>query len=256
MLALRTSEEFASWYAGLDQPTAEDVAATLEVIVQLGPQRDAPGSTEWLTWYEHPSISERLRDLAPYQHPHAPTDATVARFVREWGAFNGYARRAIKHLESPAFAARLKQVDDAAAAVVSDAVARIRRATTRRILAVSDNYRKLQRYASQTATPREEAALFALADVQEIRDAYFAALGAAGFEVTDAPAEGPALREIGLRTPPPGIRLLYGVDAANGRGLVVLGERFDRSFYGDSVRLAEQRWREFLQTGGEERASQ
>jgi hypothetical protein len=255
MLKLRTSEEFAAWYAALDQSTAEDVAATLEVIVQLAPAREAPGSSEWLTWYEDPRIAERLRDLAPYQHPHFPVNTVVARFVREWGEFNSYARRAIKHLESAAFLARLKQLDEGSAATVTAAVARIRRATTKRLLAVSDNYRKLPRFVAHGATEREEAALFALADVQEIREAYYAALAAAGFEVADVPVNAPALREIGLRSPPPGIRLLYGIDPAKGRGLVVLGERFDRSFYGDSVRFAEQRWREFLEGSGEARTS-
>jgi hypothetical protein len=253
MLTLRTSEEFARWFAGLDQATAEDVAATLEVIVQLAPERDPPASTEWLTWYEHASVSGRLPNLALYQRLDAPVNAIVARFVREWGAFNGYVRRAIKHLESPAFVARMKQLDEGRAAAVSDALLRIRRARTKRVLAVSDSYRVLQPYPVRPATPRQEAALFALVDVEEIRDAYYAALAAAGFDVAELPAEGPALREIGLRTPPPGVRLLYGIDPAKRRGLVVLGERFDRSFYGDSVRLAEQRWREFLEGGDEER---
>src|SRR5215472_3510714 len=99
MLELRTSEEFARWFEALEQATAEDVTTTLEVIVQLAPERDAPGSSEWLTWYEDPSISDRLRDLAPYRHPHAPVNTTIARFVREWGEFNEYARRTVKHLE-------------------------------------------------------------------------------------------------------------------------------------------------------------
>jgi hypothetical protein len=85
-----------------------------------------------------------------------------------------------------------------------------------------------------------------LADVEEIRDAYLRALAAAGFDVVDVPAHSPALREIALRTPPPGLRLLYGVDVKRNRGLVVLGELFDRSFYGDSVRRAERVWQEFL----------
>jgi hypothetical protein len=256
VLALRTSDEFARWFAALDQATAEDIATTLEVIRQLGPGKEAPSSSDWLTWYEHPSVSDRLRDLFPYRHPHAPVNPALARFVRDWGVFNGYARRVIKHLESPAFAARLRQLDASSAAAVAGAVARIKKATTKRLLLVSEKRHMLQPYVARPATPREEAALSALADVQEIRQAYFAALAAAGFDVADVPADSPALREIGLRSPPPGLRLLYGIDPKTSRGLVVLGERFDRSFYGDSVRLAEQRWREFLEAGGEERASQ
>lgn len=255
MLTLRTSEEFAQWFAALDRTTAEDVASTLEVIVQLGPERDAPGSSEWLTWYEHASVSQGLGGLALYEHPLASLNPVVARFVREWGEFSGYARRAIKHLESPAFVARLEHLDDGGVAAVASAVARIRRATTRRLLAISDSYRKLRQWAMRPLTPREESALLALADVQEVRDAYLGALAAAGFDVVDMPAASPALREITLRTPPPGIRLLYGIDPAKGRGLVVLGERFDRSFYGHSVRIAEQRWREFLLAEAEQRPS-
>ena len=52
-----------------------------------------------------------------------------------------------------------------------------------------------------------------------------------------------------LRMPPPGLRLLYGIDVKMNRGLVVLGERFDRSFYGDSVHRAERVWQEFLSGG-------
>jgi hypothetical protein len=64
--------------------------------------------------------------------------------------------------------------------------------------------------------------------------------------VVDVPAHSPALREILLRAPPPGFRLLYGVDSRKNRALVVLGEALDRSFYGDSVRRAERLWQEFL----------
>jgi len=254
MLTLRTSDEFARWFAALDQATAENVAATLEVIVQLGPEKEPPESSEWLTWYEHPSVPDRLHDLSRLLHPYAPLSPTLARFVRAWGAFNGYARRAVKHLESPAFAARVKDLDERSAAAVAAAVARIKKATTTRLLALADKYRNLRPTTSEV-TARQEGALFALADLAEVRGAYHAALAAAGFEVADLPADQPGLREIGLRSPPPGLRLLYGVDPAKRRGLVVLGERFDRSFYGDSVRLAEQRWREFLESGSHERAS-
>jgi hypothetical protein len=95
-------------------------------------------------------------------------------------------------------------------------------------------------------TPADEATLTRFADLADIRDAYFGALAAAGFDVVDVPAHTPALREIALRTPPPGLRILYGVDTPRNRSLVVLGERMERSFYGDSVRRAERLWQQFL----------
>jgi hypothetical protein len=43
----------------------------------------------------------------------------------------------------------------------------------------------------------------------------------------------------------PHVRLIYGIDVPNRRILLILGEPLDRSFYGDSVRLAERKWREY-----------
>ena len=247
---LLTSDEFAEWFGALDESTAEDVATTLEVITQLGLEKEAPGSSEWLTWYEHPSLSERLRTLDPAWQ----LDPAVSRFIHAWGLFNGYARRIVKHLESPQFVARLAHLTPRDAAIVTGAVARIKKATTRRWLAVSEYQQRHPAFGRRPPTPAEQAALARFLDEQEIRDAYLAALAAAGFAVVDVPAHSPALREISLRVPPPGFRLLYGIDSRRNRGLVVLGEPLDRSFYGDSVRRGERTWQEFL--NGELRTTQ
>jgi hypothetical protein len=76
---------------------------------------------------------------------------------------------------------------------------------------------------------------------------FLAALEAAGFEATDVPAHTLALRELSRRRPGPGFRVLYGVNAEREAALFVLGERLDRSFYGDSVRRAERMWKQFLE---------
>ena len=239
---LRTSDDFAHWFTSLDQATAEDVATTLEVIIQLGPEREAPGSTEWVTWYEHPSLSSRLRDL----HPHSFASPAFLRCVHEWGVFIGYTRRVVKHLESKSFVARVGQLSATEAAVVSDAVARIKKTVTQRQLLSMELYRR-RALKSETLPPKEARDLAPLIDGQDIRDAYLCALAAAGFTVVDVPAHSPALREIALRTPAPGFRLLYGIDVPRNRGLVVVGEHLDRSFYGDSVRRGERQWQEFLE---------
>jgi hypothetical protein len=246
---LLTSDEFAQWFTSLEQARAEDVAATLEVIAQLGTEKEAPGSSDWLTWYEHPSISARLRDL-DFSSLHHPA---IAQFFDAWSAFQGYARRVVKHLESPPFVARLGQLAAPDAALVADAVARIKKVVTRRQLQLSDH--RILRTLGRPPTTAEAAALDRLLDEQEIRDAYLAALAAAGFKMVDLPPHSPALREIALRVPAPGFRLLYGIDVKRKRGLVVLGEPLDRSFYGDSVRVAERMWQEFMR-GGEVRANE
>lgn len=250
-MRLLTTVDFASWFGALDDRTAEDVATTLDIIEQLGVDKEAPRSSEWLTWYEAPELSERLRGLG--LGPRGPMDPAVARFFDEWGAFNGYTRRVVKQLESPTFVARLRELESRAAERVADAIARIKKTTTRRLLAVSE-YSVRHRLGLRPPTPAQAAQLAAFTDVEEVRGAYLAALEAAGFTVVDLPARSSALREIASRAPAPGFRLLYGVDAPRARGLVVLGEPMDRTFYGDSVRRAERVWAEFL--AGELRASQ
>jgi hypothetical protein len=253
VLQLLTTDDFAYWFTAQDDRTAEDVAATLEVIASLGIAKEAPGSTEWVTWYEDPGFAARvgLRGTAPIDDP------AFSRFVRTWGVFNGYARRVVKHLETPQFKARLAVLPEPQAAAVAAAITRIKKATTRRVLAMSEYLLKSRiALGLRPLTAAQEAGLTAFAELDEIREAYLQALAAAGFEVVDVPAHTRALREIVLRTPAPGLRLLYGVDEQGNRALVVLGEPMDRprGFYGDSVRRAEQLWNQFLQ--GDARATQ
>jgi len=256
VLQLLTTDDFARWFTAQDDRTAEDVAATLEVIAALGVEKEAPGSTEWVTWYEDPAFAARLglRGGTPIDDP------AFGRFVRTWGVFNGYARRVVKHLESPQFRARLTALPAPQADAVAAAITLIKRATTRRVLAMSE-YLVKSRIALglRPLTVAQEAGLTAFGELDEIREAYLQALAAAGFEVVDVPAHTRALREILLRGPAGGLRglrLLYGVDEPRNRALVVLGEAMDhpRGFYGDSVRRAEHLWSQFLE--GDARATQ
>jgi hypothetical protein len=240
MLELLTTDGFAAWFSALAAGPAEDVAATLEVIVQLGTRAEAPGSSEWLLWYEHPSVSGRpLRDLSERLAPE------IVKFSHDWGHFNGYVRRIVKHLESTPFVARLSRLSPADAATVTEAVKRIRRLAKTRLLSLSDLQTRGRLTPLRSPSPSTAAALARIVDVSEVRESYFAALAAAGIEVVDVPAHTAALREITLRSTPPGLRLLYGIDEPKARGLVVLGEWLDRSFYGDSVRRAEAQWAQF-----------
>ncbi len=238
MLELLTTDAFATWFSSLPAAPAEDVAATLEVIVQLGTRTDAPGSSEWLLWYEHPSVSQHTSQrVAPALPPE------LVKFSQDWGQFKSYVTRVLKHLESKEFCARLASLSPAASAAVAAAVQKIRRISTSRTLAVSDF--ALRRRRSPRAAVVEAAVR--LPDLSEVREAYFAALAAVGFEVAEVSERSLTLREISLRSTSPGLRLLYGIDEPRNRGLVVLGEWLDRDFYGDTVRLAEALWRQFLE---------
>ncbi len=213
-----TSDEFADWFAALEDKTAEDVATVLEVVERLGPARAHPTSHEWLLWYEHPGLAQfEMRWLQDQ------FDA--------WLSFHEYAKRIVDQLESARFVARMAHLSGADASAVVEAIAHIK----------------------DLCDPRRRALHAGLArrlvaeDLRaEVRRWYLAALAAAGLEVSDVPAHSPALRELSLRASEPAVRLLYGVDAPRERALFVLGERLDRSCYGASVRRAEQIWNRFL----------
>jgi hypothetical protein len=240
MFRLLTTEGFAGWFSGLRGSAAEDVAATLDVIERLGANTEAPGSSEWLLWYEHPSMGERMRRVSDDGRKLMEMGMRAAE---QWGSFLGYTRRALKHLESPQFTARLGRLTPDDAGAVAFAVSRIRAALKSRQMAMSG----LAARRPLPDTPEFQRLL----DLTDVRHWYFAALSAAGFAVEDVPAHSHALREIALRQRTPELRILYGIDARRERerGLVVLGEWLDRSFYGDSVRRAESLWRQFLDDG-------
>jgi len=50
------------------------------------------------------------------------------------------------------------------------------------------------------------------------------------------------LCELTIASTEPPLRVLFGLDAPGQRIVALLGEPLTRSYYGDSVQLAEQRW--------------
>jgi hypothetical protein len=225
MLQLLTTDAFAEWFAALDDKAAEDVATQVDVVEQLGPAQAPPGSRESLLWYEHPSVSR-------FQ-----TSDSLAWDLEAWGSFRDYAKQVLKKLESPRFVSRLSCLGTKEAATVLNSIRQIKRATDPRmrwtLKLVGDPFG-----LAGAAHPAGACA--------EVRRIFFDALEAAGFAVVDVPAYSLALREFSRRDPSPAFRLLYGVDVKRETALLVLGEWLDRSFYGDSVRRAEQMWKRFL----------
>jgi hypothetical protein len=207
MLELLTSEQFAAWFATLEDGAAEDVATALEVIGELGPERAPPGSRESLLWYEHVSVADfGLGGALPWD-------------LEAWGAFRDYAHRVLAQLEAPRFVARLARLGRDQAALVLKTIHRIRRAVDPRLRWALE----LGGHPAVAAAPvRPENAC------AKVRQLYFEALEAAGFAVTDVPAHSRALREFSRRSPAPAFRLLYGVDTERKTALVVLGEWLDR----------------------------
>ncbi|HWA72643.1 MAG TPA: hypothetical protein VG937_09920 [Polyangiaceae bacterium] len=224
MLKPLTTEEFAEWFAALDDPAAEDVATAIEVVERLGPAQAAPGSRASLLWYEHAAVSGAF---APY---------SFAWDLEAWGTFQDYARQILKKFESARFISRLSSLGVRQATEVLRLTQEIRRAADPRL-----------RWALELADRPPSVSSSVRADpCAELRRLYLATLEAAGFKVEDVPAHSLSLRELVRRSEAWSFRLLYGVDSKREVALFVLGERLDRSYYGDSVRKAERLWHQFL----------
>ncbi len=215
MLRLLTTDEFAVWYAALDQERAEEVATGLEIVERLGPAQAAPSSSEWLLWYQDPEAarSRWLDDFALYR-------ASVLKYGELLG--------------SERFRSRLKRLKPVDAARVEVALEQIRVSTSqsRALLALQDGWQP----DWQPSDP-----------VVELRRWYLEALSAAGFHFAEFAEYSRALRELSMRSRPPGFRVLFGVDVPRETALLLLGEPLDRRYYGDSVRRAQRVWDRFLQ---------
>jgi hypothetical protein len=226
MLKPLTSDEFAQWFSALDDQAAEDVATAIDVVERLGPGQAAPGSRESLLWYEHPMVSGVF------------LEGSLADDLEAWGSFRDYARQILEKLESPRFMARVSALGGRQASEVLRLMREIQRAADPRL-----------RWALKLASGSLGAPSRALPSdaCAAVRRLYFDALAAAGFKAEDAPAHSLALRELVRRSPTFAFRLLYGVDVKRELALFVLGERLNRSYYGDSVRRAERAWQQFLE---------
>jgi hypothetical protein len=223
VLEVRTSDAFAQWFRSLDDATAEDVAATIDVVQGLGVATAAPGSRELLLWYEHPRAADFSRS------------GSFAWDFEAWASFRDYAGHVVARLEAPRFLSRIGLLEPKDAETVLGLVRRIRRLADPRTAWT----------AAARGIPRKWCP-DAAAACAELRRLYLATLEAAGFDVVDVPAHSLAVREIARRQPAPGLRLLYGVDVARDVALFVVGEPLGRTFYGDSVRRAEAAWAQFL----------
>ncbi|HMI86265.1 MAG TPA: hypothetical protein VK550_19360 [Polyangiaceae bacterium] len=221
MLEILTTDEFAAWFDALEDGAAEDVAAALETVEQLGPARPAPGSSEWLLWYEH-------RDAPEY----------VA--LDDWTAFHDATKEVTAHLQSPEFAKKLDRLprDEAGRVMVALDALKMASAVGRRGLAML-----VAGAAARVGRPDDAYAA--------LRQAYQAVATATGVALGDLPVHSSALRELRVRSPASRFRILYGVDLRRDVGLAIVGEPLHRSFYGDSVRRAERVWRQFLQSNTE-----
>jgi hypothetical protein len=219
VLDLLATDEFAAWFHSLADGDAEDVATALEVLGSLPGEQFNPSTSDLLLWYQR-RPGEVV--LPPRTDAILNTSDAYHRAAARIG-------RALMHLESDEVSARIARLPAEVAAQVRDATSRIR---------------------SQTSWRRGYAMLKDECEAKRVlenvdRD-YRAALESMSLQEPPGLVRDNGLRQLLLTERPPGMRILYGVNAAKQTALLVLGEHLDRRAYGSSVRGALSRWEQFL----------
>jgi hypothetical protein len=222
MYEITVTQEFEGWFKSLEPTTAEHVATALEVLETAGPALDPVKASPYLLWYDGVAQGARYHGWTE-RHLRLRKTAELAQHLALW------QKEVVRSLESPAFLARLARLDGAAAQGTLWAIETVKN----RIRA-----NKLQiQFLGNPKAPVPSA--------DSVKRGFFEVLAQAGVSPGEVADKSSGLREMTLADLSPAARIIYGIDVPNKRILVILGEPLDRSFYGDSVRLAERKWREY-----------
>jgi hypothetical protein len=234
MFEISVTREFEDWYQALDSQTAERVAAELNVLERLGPELDGTRSSRLLLWFD--GMQNRSSN-APWglREP----DLALAQVLRS-------QHEALRCLETPNFLARFLKLEARQAQRGHELLERLR-ARVRAALQLSQLAWRHRLPASEL--PWAQPALTEQPSAQpDVQAALLEVLSLVGLRLEDVADRSSGLRELTVAELSPPQRLLYAVDAPRRRILVILGEALDRAYYGDSVRLAERRWRDYCRT--------
>jgi len=234
MFEISVTREFEDWYQALDAESAEKIAAELNVLERLGPELDAERSSPLLLWFDGTREREALSPLGRRE-----SGSELAQLLRR-------QHEALRCLETPNFLARFLKLEPRQAQRGHELVeclrASVRAATVQLLL----SHRRAQlAMVLASAAPSLRDGDWPGAGVQA---ALLEVLSFVGLRLEDVADRSSGLRELTVATLTPPHRLLYAIDAPRRRILAILGEALDRAYYGDSVRLAERRWRDYCRT--------
>jgi hypothetical protein len=207
MFNVTVCDEFTAWFASLGAETAESVTSAVDVLAELGPALGPPRVSKMLLWYD---------GMKEWDH----------RDLVGWSALHESTRQVIVQLYKPSFLAGLEALARDSGSEAVRAVERIKTLLrTTRLLSLG--------------RPNP-------IDLEKTRRALDDALAALGIKRDEMAGERAGLRELVLSSGECKMRVLFGIDPSREYILVILGEWLERNYYGDSVKLAERRWREYL----------
>jgi hypothetical protein len=250
MLEIAVSDEFARWFEGLAEDAAERVTGALEVVRALGPGLDPVQQSAFLLWYDGlggapAEPAQSAAGLGLEFLPHRRREAWLDRY----SALLTLHREALRCLESPEFAAALQNLDGPTASQALDVVRGIRhnlRATQFDLSAeLARSLGGAPGAAFQLGLGPARLAWRLGEEVARLQRELERALRFVGLQVSDVVDQNGGLRELTVEELRPKLRVIYGLDIQHRRLIALVGDALTRPYYGDSVRLAEQRWREY-----------
>lgn len=233
MFEISVTREFEDWYQGLAAESAEKIAAELNVLERLGPELDAERSSPLLLWFD--GLPER--ELPGWGLGRA--GSALSQLLRR-------QHEALRCLETPNFLARFLKLEPRQAQRAHELVECLRRSVRAATLQLVLSQRQVQLAHVFAASPG--APLTGAGPGDGVQSALLEVLSFVGLRLEEVADRASGLRELIVPSLAPPHRLLYAIDAPRRRILAILGEALDRSYYGDSVRLAERRWRDYCRT--------
>jgi hypothetical protein len=224
---ISVTREFERWYEALDAAAAEKVAAELNLLERLGPELDALRASRLLLWFD--GLQGGGLETLQLQ---------VSR--EQLGRLLQHQQEALRCLETPNFLARFLKLEPRQARHGHELIERLRAC----VRAASMQLLLRQGSIGAAAAP----ALPQASSLQTVQQALLDVLAFVGLRREDVADTSSGLRELTLGELTPPCRLLYAIDSPRRRILAILGEALDRAYYGDSVRLAERRWRDYCRS--------
>lgn len=229
MYEITVSEPFADWFEQLSAVAAERVAGCLEVIRATAPAIDPSLGSPLLLWFDGMGAGE-----LPLVGPARALLEGSQRGIERYRELLAWHSAALRYLESQTFRDKLAVLDDATAKAVLAHVAEVRKA-----------WRSAQLEVWSARPGQARIAPLLRPQLERLRGALENALGAAGLDAERVLTSESGLRELTVTELTPELRVIYGLDLEARRILALVGEPLARTYYGDTVRLAERAWQEY-----------
>jgi hypothetical protein len=262
MFEIKPSTEFSAWFEALSPALAEEVACALDIVAAAGIALGPSHASRALLWFDGTGDGvprDFERSYAGFGRRAASRRGDDAQELLLW------QREVVRCLESEAFRERLAQLDPRAASLALTMTESLKRQllAARQRLALEAQARppRLRADWAGGLTPREERILrmrFGIGELPEaslfrsLKEAFFEVLRLVGLEPTQIMNSQSGLCELTIVSTEPRLHVLFGLDAPAQRVIALLGEPLTRSYYGDSVTLAEERWRQYCESDAQQ----